>query len=34
VPDAYTLAGGAIIIASGIYLVRREAPKQMVAVLP
>ena len=27
VPDAYTLAGGAIIIASGIYLIRRETPK-------
>ncbi len=27
VPDAYTLAGGAIIIVSGIYLIRREAPK-------
>jgi len=26
VPDAYTLAGGAVIIASGIYLIRREAP--------
>jgi drug/metabolite transporter (DMT)-like permease len=25
VPDAWTLAGGAIIIASGLYLVRREA---------
>src|SRR5574337_182093 len=32
VPDAYTLAGGAIIIASGIYLIRREAPKEMVVV--
>jgi len=31
-PDAYTLAGGAIIIASGIYLIRREAPKDMVVV--
>lgn len=30
VPDAYTLAGGAIIIASGIQLIRREAPKAMV----
>lgn len=27
VPDAWTLAGGAIIIASGISLVRREAPR-------
>lgn len=27
VPDAYTLAGGAVIIASGIYLIRRETPK-------
>jgi len=34
VPDAYTLAGGAIIIASGIYLIRREAPKEMVVVPP
>ena len=25
VPDGYTLAGGAVIIASGIYLIRREA---------
>ena len=24
VPDAYTLVGGAIIIGSGIYLIRRE----------
>lgn len=32
VPDAYTLAGGAIIIGSGIYLIRREAPR--VVVLP
>ena len=32
VPDAYTLAGGAIIIASGIYLIRREAPQAMVVV--
>ena len=32
VPDAYTLTGGAIIIASGIYLIRREAPR--VVVLP
>ena len=34
VPDAYTLAGGAIIIASGIYLIRRETPTSTVAVLP
>jgi len=34
VPDAYTLLGGAIIIASGIYLIRREAPKDMVVVPP
>lgn len=32
VPDAWTLAGGAIIIASGIYLVRREAPRATPAV--
>ena len=30
VPDAYTLTGGAIIIASGLYLLRREAPKVVV----
>jgi drug/metabolite transporter (DMT)-like permease len=34
VPDAYTLAGGTIIIASGIYLIRREAPREMVVVPP
>ena len=34
VPDAWTLAGGAIIIASGIYLIRREAPREMVVVPP
>lgn len=34
VPDAWTLAGGAIIIASGIYLIRREAPRELVAVPP
>ncbi len=34
VPDPHTLLGGAIIIASGIYLIRREAPKQMVVVPP
>jgi len=27
VPDAYTLTGGAIIIASGLYLIRRETPR-------
>ena len=32
VPDATTLAGGAVIIASGIYLIRREAPR--VVILP
>ena len=32
VPDAYTMTGGAVIIASGIYLIRREAPR--VVVLP
>ena len=31
-PDGYTLAGGAIIIACGIYLIRRETPKATVAV--
>ena len=34
VPDAYTLAGGAVIIASGIYLIRREAPRDMVVLPP
>ena len=34
VPDPYTLAGGAVIIASGIYLIRREAPKEMVVLPP
>lgn len=34
VPDAYTLAGGAIIVASGIYLIRREAPKGVAALPP
>lgn len=34
VPDAHTLAGGAIIIASGVYLLKREAPKEMVVVPP
>jgi len=31
VPDAWTLGGGAIIIASGLYLARREAPRTRVA---
>lgn len=30
VPQAHTLLGGAIIIASGLYLIRREAPPVMV----
>ena len=30
VPDGYTLAGGAVIIASGIYLIRREAPRVVI----
>jgi drug/metabolite transporter (DMT)-like permease len=34
VPDPHTLLGGAIIIASGVYLIRREAPKEMVVVPP
>jgi drug/metabolite transporter (DMT)-like permease len=34
VPELHTLVGGAIIIASGIYLIRREAPKEMVVVPP
>jgi drug/metabolite transporter (DMT)-like permease len=34
VPDAYTLSGGAIIIASGIYLIRCEAPVPTVVVAP
>ena len=34
VPDLHTLAGGAVIIASGIYLIRREAPKEMVVAPP
>ena len=34
VPDLHTLAGGAIIVASGVYLIRREAPKPMGAVAP
>ena len=32
VPDGYTLAGAAVIVASGIYLIRREAPR--VVMLP
>jgi drug/metabolite transporter (DMT)-like permease len=31
VPDGYTLLGGAIVIGSGIYLIRREAPRAVVA---
>ena len=34
VPDLYTLAGASIIIASGIYLIRREAPGRVPVVLP
>ncbi|MBX3641860.1 MAG: DMT family transporter [Rubrivivax sp.] len=34
VPDLHTLAGGAIIVVSGVYLIRREAPKPMGAVAP
>ncbi len=34
VPDLYTLAGASIIVASGIYLIRREAPDKVVVVLP
>ncbi len=34
VPDAYTLAGGAIIIVSGLYLVRREVPTRIAVVPP
>ena len=34
VPDAYTLTGGAVIIASGLYLIRREAPKVLVVLPP
>jgi len=30
-PDRYTLLGAAIIIASGIYLIRHQAGKTMVA---
>ena len=34
VPDVYTLAGASIIIASGVYLIRREAPGRVPVVLP
>ena len=34
VPDGYTLSGGAVIIASGIYLIQREAPKVLVVLPP
>jgi drug/metabolite transporter (DMT)-like permease len=34
VPDLYTLTGGAVIIASGIYLIRREAPRALIVVPP
>ena len=34
VPDIYTLTGGAVIIASGIYLIRREAPRALVVFPP
>ena len=34
VPDLYTLSGASIIIASGIYLIRREAPGRVPVVLP
>ena len=34
VPAPHTLLGGAIIIVSGIYLIRREAPKEMVVLPP
>ncbi|MCY7307090.1 MAG: DMT family transporter [Rhodoferax sp.] len=34
VPDLYTLTGAAIIIASGIYLIRRESPGRVPVVLP
>lgn len=30
-PDGWTLAGAAVIVASGLYLVRREAPRPAVA---
>ena len=34
VPEAHTLAGGAIIIANGIYLIRRETPSPAWAKAP
>ena len=34
VPDLHTLIGGAIIVASGIYLIRREAPQPLAAAGP
>ncbi len=34
VPDRYTLIGGAVIIASGVYLIRREAPRVLVVLPP
>ena len=34
VPDLYTVSGASIIIASGIYLIRREAPGRVPVVLP
>jgi drug/metabolite transporter (DMT)-like permease len=34
VPDLYTLAGGAIIIGSGIYLIKRETPAKEPLALP
>jgi drug/metabolite transporter (DMT)-like permease len=34
VPDTYTLAGASIIIASGVYLIRREAPGRVPVVMP
>ena len=34
VPDIYTLTGGTVIIASGIYLIRREAPRALVVFPP
>lgn len=34
VPDGYTLIGGAVIVGSGIYLIRREAPNRVAVVVP
>ena len=34
VPHFYTLAGGAIIIGSGIYLIKRETPAKEPSALP